>query len=364
MINAKEVLVVTTSTIEGMNVLKYLNPVTSHVVAGTNVFSDFFAGLTDVFGGRSKSYQNQISSLYNEAIDQIKLSAFKLGANCVLGLKIDIDEISGKSKSMFMLTAVGTAVIIENEYLIKDRQPQIDDKRDIVGIEVINTLKKKKEIINDAKLDRLVLSEVIWDFIISNNIVELFPFLIKEYSKIVKFEQLNPGNYYEFYNHLVMFLENLPEELKLDLLYSAIPNSEQSVAYKFSEIINDLKLFDYLHTLKILQNSNFQTKKHGVRIACANKPVYTKRDIDDLNRLISIIEETFLERGTRSFRKQILSSKEKEFWKCECGNSNELGNYCSNCNNDIFGFLPSEIKPIDAVREIKMKIELITESLS
>ena len=33
----------------------------------------------------------------------------------VVGLQIDMDEISGKGKYMFMLTAIGTAVIIEKE---------------------------------------------------------------------------------------------------------------------------------------------------------------------------------------------------------------------------------------------------------
>ena len=57
MANPKDVLVVTTSSVDGLKVKRYLKPVSAHIVAGTNLFSDFLGGLTDVFGGRSQTYQ-------------------------------------------------------------------------------------------------------------------------------------------------------------------------------------------------------------------------------------------------------------------------------------------------------------------
>jgi uncharacterized protein YbjQ (UPF0145 family) len=95
MANPKDILVITTSSAEGLIIKKYLKPVSAHIVAGTNLFSDFLGGLTDVFGGRSSSYQKQLSSLYNEAIERIKYNAYEIGGNCVIGLSIDMDEISG-----------------------------------------------------------------------------------------------------------------------------------------------------------------------------------------------------------------------------------------------------------------------------
>jgi len=120
MVNPKDVLVVTTSSVDGLKVKRYLKPVSAHIVAGTNLFNDFLGGLTDVFGGRSYTYQKQLRSLYEEAIERIKFAAYEIGANCIVGLNIDMDEISGKGKSMFMLTAVGTAVILEKEVAEKD----------------------------------------------------------------------------------------------------------------------------------------------------------------------------------------------------------------------------------------------------
>lgn len=63
----KNILVITTSEPSNNRIQKHLRPVTAHVVAGTNIFSDVFAGFSDIFGGRSSSYQKQLSSIYNES---------------------------------------------------------------------------------------------------------------------------------------------------------------------------------------------------------------------------------------------------------------------------------------------------------
>ena len=63
MASTKDILVSTTSNLDGWEIDKYLGLVLAHVVNGTNVFSDVFASFSDVFGGRSTSYQNQLTSL-------------------------------------------------------------------------------------------------------------------------------------------------------------------------------------------------------------------------------------------------------------------------------------------------------------
>ena len=78
MINPKDILVTTTSTVDGIQVKQYLKPISAHIVAGTNLFSDFFASFSDVFGGRSQTYQNQLASLYNEAIERLRTAAYEI----------------------------------------------------------------------------------------------------------------------------------------------------------------------------------------------------------------------------------------------------------------------------------------------
>src|SRR3954466_6920292 len=107
--------VTTTSGIEGWRVEAHLGVVASHVVAGTGMGSDILAGFSDLFGGRSGAYQNQLASLYAEAVDQLHKKAQRLGGNWIVGLPVGIDEVSGKGMQIFMVTARGTAVSAARE---------------------------------------------------------------------------------------------------------------------------------------------------------------------------------------------------------------------------------------------------------
>ena len=92
---------------------KYLGVVTTNLVIGTNFFSDFTASLSDFFGGMSGTYQKQMDTLYKRANEEISRKATERGANCILGFKIDFDEISGKDKSMLMVSVSGTACVVD-----------------------------------------------------------------------------------------------------------------------------------------------------------------------------------------------------------------------------------------------------------
>lgn len=103
-------IVSTTNDIKGYEINKYIGLVNANIVIGANVFSDFFASFTDVLGGNSDSYESILDKIYKQALNQLIEKASHIGANALLGIHFDFDEISGKGKSMFMVTAIGTAV--------------------------------------------------------------------------------------------------------------------------------------------------------------------------------------------------------------------------------------------------------------
>lgn len=362
MANPKDILVITTSTAEGLKIKKHLKPVSAHIVAGTNLFSDFLGGLTDVFGGRSSSYQKQLSSLYNEAIERIKYNAHEIGGNCVIGLNIDMDEISGKGKSMFMLTAIGTAVIIEKDEK-SNSLSNTNEKFENVGVERINNLRQRKNIIERAKNGELNYDDETWNFITSNQVQEIFPFLLKRYTHLIENFESMQDPYNVFNKNFISYIDALEESKRVSLLYDKIETeTNQQVALYLSKIIKELNLFDYEKNMSLLNNSDFKKQKIGLRIATYDKSFYDKKDIENLNQTKAFVSSTFKERGEISMKKQLLSSKEKEVWNCECGNnSNEIEEYCGSCKKDIFGFKKSELKPIEIVKYIDQKIELINE---
>ncbi len=360
----KDILVVTTSSIEGLKIKKYLKPVSAHIVAGTNLFSDFLGGLSDVFGGRSQSYQNQLTALYNEAIDRIKTAAYEIGGTCVLGLNIDMDEISGKGKSMFMLSAVGTAVILEKEIVETRQIHEPDETFENVSVERVNTLRTKKAILEKAAEGTLPLGDDIWAFITTNRIDEIFPYLLDKFSKAFVADNTTFGSSEAFYKNLITYIDALPEDKKVDLLYNAIAKVEDgNVVTKISAIIQELNLLDWQKVTDLLNHKDFRIQKRALRIVTYDKPFFNREDINQLQAVSENIKVIFIERGKRVMKKQLLSSKEKELWVCECGKTNDIESCCSGCDNDIFGFRFNELKPWDIEKHIEQKIELIGEYL-
>lgn len=363
MANPKDLLVVTTSSIDGLKIKKYLKPVSAHIVAGTNLFSDFLGGLTDVFGGRSNSYQKQLSSLYNEAIERIKREAYEIGGNCVIGLSIDMDEISGKGKSMFMLTAIGTAVIIENDEKQSKSSINLDEKFENVGVERVNNLKIILTIIEKAENGSLELTDKIWDVVISNQVEDVFPYIINKYASKFSNKESYPEEFSNFNKHLINYLENLDNEIQIKLLYNELLNAKsEAFATQIITIIRELNLYDYNICMSLLKNEDFKIKKIGLKVLTCDKPYFNKQDILEYKTAIEYTKNNFGERGIRSMKKQLLS-KEKEIWTCECSTINDVEQTCSNCNKDIYGFYPNETKPNVVVKLLEQKIELINEYL-
>ena len=105
-------ILTTTNSIENFNVQKYLGVICAQEVIGVNIFSDLVASISDVVGGTSSTYRNHLSKIYDSAFRAIEKQAAIRNANAILGISINIGEVSGKSKQMFMITIIGTAVVI------------------------------------------------------------------------------------------------------------------------------------------------------------------------------------------------------------------------------------------------------------
>ena len=92
-----DIIVSTTSRLEGRPAQDYLGIVTGEVIVGANLFRDLFASVRDIVGARS------------EAIEEMQGNARKLGANAVVGVDLDY-EVIGANGSMLMVSASGTAI--------------------------------------------------------------------------------------------------------------------------------------------------------------------------------------------------------------------------------------------------------------
>jgi uncharacterized protein YbjQ (UPF0145 family) len=107
--DARGIIVTTTHTVEGRPIQEYLGIVTGEVIVGANIFRDLFAGIRDIVGGRSGSYERILADAREQAIAELQAQCGERGGNAVVGVDLDY-EVIGAQGSMLMVSATGTAV--------------------------------------------------------------------------------------------------------------------------------------------------------------------------------------------------------------------------------------------------------------
>ena len=105
-------IVTTTPSVEGRRITDYKGVVFGEVIAGVNFVKDFVAGLSNFFGGRSGTYEEELINARQQALAEMEQRAAQLGADAVVGVDIDY-EVLGADNGMLMVTASGTAVRLD-----------------------------------------------------------------------------------------------------------------------------------------------------------------------------------------------------------------------------------------------------------
>ena len=104
-------ILTTTPQIEGCPIREYKGVVTGETIIGANFVKDFFAGIRDIVGGRSASYEKVLREAKDTSMKEMMERAQALGANAVVGIDIDYETL-GSNNSMLRVSTSGTAVII------------------------------------------------------------------------------------------------------------------------------------------------------------------------------------------------------------------------------------------------------------
>lgn len=102
-------ILTTTPTIEGRTIVEYKGVIFGEVIVGVNFLKDFAAGIRDLIGGRSNTYEQELVEARRIAMEELRARAVAIGADAVVGIDIDY-EVLGQGGSMLMVTASGTAV--------------------------------------------------------------------------------------------------------------------------------------------------------------------------------------------------------------------------------------------------------------
>jgi len=110
---AAELIVTTEMSLDGYNILQRIDIITSECVFGMNIFRDMFAGIRDIFGGRSSASQKVLRDARRTCLTEIRRKALIVVADAVIAVDLDYSEISGDGKSMLLVVTSGTACRVE-----------------------------------------------------------------------------------------------------------------------------------------------------------------------------------------------------------------------------------------------------------
>ena len=107
------ILVTTSHTLQGIEVTKYLGVISAECAYGMNMFKDMFANVRNLVGGRSAAVEDTMRDSRETVLLELKRAAHAKGANAVIALDVDYTQLGAGGNMMVLVTASGTAVVIE-----------------------------------------------------------------------------------------------------------------------------------------------------------------------------------------------------------------------------------------------------------
>lgn len=330
-------IVTVTNNIEGCPIERYLDTICTNVVVGTNVFSDFAASLTDFFGGFSGSYKGKLELIYNEATKELKNKAKNLGANAIVGFSIDFDEVSGSGKSMFMVSASGTACVVKYH----DKDTKQIERAGVVSQEFIDFELKRRFIIKSINSGSSIKSS--WEeFLYEHPQKDIVENLINRYKKDI-YTELTEKTFIERY------LTLLPKSDIVDVVYSHYLEHSEEIG----TLIKKCNIFSPKHILEITKNDIHL----GIALMNTKSDFYKEEDLVLMKEIIKIID-MLPNTGQIQMVKGGLLSKEQEKFICEKGHKNNKDvEFCETCDINIKGLHKDEVAIIERLREIVSILE-------
>lgn len=335
--------ITTTDGFQGGKITSYLGMVCANVVVGTNVFSDFAASVTDFFGGKSGTYRGKLEYIYREALDDLKQKALKLGANAVVGARADFDEVSGKGKSMLMVSVSGTACLAE----MPEHAPWGDASMAeglSVGQDELDREIRKMEIIAYVKENKRILDDWV-EFMRENPIEEILDDIIYVFST----NRTYPDSPVREKN--LSLLAAYGRERLTPVVYGmAGKDGEFDCA---SDLIYALDLFDPVRVLEICAKD----PKRGANLLGAKADSYDGKDLATMEGICEFYDSLPDTGRMEKVKAGVFSKKEEEKFICENGHENETYNeFCHKCGVNIKGLNRTEAALVD---KFKRKTEAL-----
>ena len=344
------IVITTTDAIDGYHITEYIDVVRSNIVLNREL------ALPDLFNGGSDKYRNQLNNIYNSAMQQIRLKGVGLGADAIVGLQTDFEEISGKGKSVFVVTMFGTAVKLDRPVSVSNAKRE--KKTTFYTLRQHQLSLQLRQQMDD---ERYMPGDDDWDNISTYSLYELAPQLYHRYL-VLSNELVSSTTMAEktlMLDRFPVFLQNMPYDDAAAVVYGDITTAPLST----SKLVQESYLFHPARIAGLLQPEN---KHFIISILDSDKECYNESDLEDMRKIEHYLD-TLPDTGYYKTGRGKLFSKTGTLLVCERGHMSavELGGHCTEtmehglgiCNLNVKGLTEDEVK---AISVFKQKIEVLS----
>lgn len=334
-------LLVTTDSVQGSNIKSYLGIVSARVVAGTGLFREIAAEFRDVWGGRSGAMEQELAIMQRTALDELGREAQEMGANCVLGTRIDYDEISGKRVRMLMATASGTAVVLEGPVAASDASSHAQSAIRSASVKQVTEFTERiRRLSNQRALDQTqkkLIDEV------ASAPPEIATSLLIPLSRS---PHAHPRRI------AARHLGRLGSKGALARLHDMLEDPESDVRATAATAIGFNVVRDNPRFEALAESADIGHTDLLLRMLLVEPQSYSRNDLEALRRIISWVESRFIEPASRSPGSE---------WKCACGRVLRANaNRCRKCGRDRTGFRPNDPHhPAALVNALRPRLEAL-----
>jgi uncharacterized protein YbjQ (UPF0145 family) len=356
-------LLSTTSTIQNREIEEYLGVVSHQIVIGANIFRDVFSSFRDLVGGSARGYQKDLEKWKEIGLNDLKAKAVELGANGILGLHIDFEDVSGGGKSMFMVSLSGTAVKIQN--LENEKK---DHGKFKVSFEELDYDVKRKNIYATLENEEL-------DYLNNEDIQKFITYDIEVGDKVLEFFlETRPNDslalaveYFSNQSHVAIneFLKSDDFKKLSDTKLKRIATTEtEKERLDFYTLLKEIDWFEPEILVELIESGDPLIMRKALVLSTLNKPFYTKDDIEPLRKLgqaFTKFEEVFPITKTTSST----FGKDKKAWICPaCHIKNSFDrNSCVKCNMNRYGVNEKYFNPEKISKNYLVMADTLEERL-
>jgi len=324
----------TSDNYDQSHILENYGMVDSTVVIGANIFRDVFASFRDLVGGETKGYKKDLEKLKNAVQVEIALKAEKFGANAIIALKMDMDEISGGGKSMFMYQLVGTAVKLKEGIIPNQNLNDSADIRKEDFIELRTRVARRNKVLNNPGSLRefaSVDSNDWWD-------VDLYKHFV--------FQYFNKDE--EVAERYLALIESVPPKYFIHEFRKQISSISGTTFHYCIQSMEKHNWFDTSIILELLKSKSHVARFRTLHIIYNDRLSYSIEEIDDYASILNYLKTEFDTTVKSEKSNTVFGSKEV----CLCASCLENrpideNKVCSNCNANIFGFIDNNTGVID-----------------